>query len=157
MRKMKILFVCLGNICRSPMAETIFQAKVKEMGLSEKIQIDSAGTSGFHSGERADSRMRMHAEKHGYTITSRSRKVGGADFADFDKVIAMDDSNVANLQKICPLEHLAKISKMTDYLREYSYSEIPDPYYGGDKGFSLVIALLEDASEGLLEKIKDEI
>ncbi|MBS9767982.1 MAG: low molecular weight phosphotyrosine protein phosphatase [Flavobacteriaceae bacterium] len=154
---MKILFVCLGNICRSPMAETIFRKRIEEIGLSEKVQIDSAGTAGYHEGELADARMRKHSEKRGYSITSRSRKVRMEDFENFDKIIAMDNSNVHNLQQVCPKEYWQKIVKMTDYATRHSFSEVPDPYYGGEAGFELVIDLLEDASEGLLKEIKTEI
>ncbi len=150
---MKLLFVCLGNICRSPMAETVFRKRVAELGLKNEISIDSAGTAGYHEGELADARMRKHAEKRGYSIASRSRKVRMEDFENFDKIIAMDNSNVRDLQLNCPKEYWQKIVKMTDYATRHTLTEVPDPYYGGEAGFELVIDLLEDASEGLLKEI----
>ncbi len=149
---MKVLFVCLGNICRSPMAETIFRDRVEKAGLTH-FEIDSAGTGNWHVGELADPRMRKHAGLRGYTITSIARAVADSDFSEFDKIIAMDDDNVKNLKRRCPDEYLHKISKMTDYARNCQYSEVPDPYYGGEKGFETVIDLLENATEGLLEHL----
>ncbi len=154
---MKILFVCLGNICRSPMAETIFRKQVEEAGLQDRITIDSAGTAGYHIGEKADKRMRMHAENRNYTITSRGRQVEPTDFAHFDRIVAMDDSNMQNLRRICPKEYLPKLNKITDFAQKHSLDEVPDPYYGGAEGFELVIDLLEDACEGLLATVKREI
>jgi protein-tyrosine phosphatase len=155
MEKKKVLFVCLGNICRSPAAEGVFNYLVKEHGLQYAFEIDSAGTAGYHSGEPADERMQKHALKRGYNLTSISRKFNpAADFDKFDLVVAMDDENVSKLKRMARSpEDLIKISKMTDYRKVWNYNEIPDPYYGGDDGFELVLDLLEDACEGLLEKI----
>lgn len=154
---MKILFVCLGNICRSPMAETIFRKYVEEARLEDKVEIESSGTGDWHVGEQADSRMRKYAQKRGYRITSLGRTVAENDFGYYDLIIAMDDSNVRNLKKICPSAHLHKIVKMTDYTRNHSFSEVPDPYYGGTSGFELVIDLLEDTCYGLLEEVKSKV
>ncbi len=150
---MKILFVCLGNICRSPMAETVFKAQVKAAGLSADFEIDSAGTAAYHEGEKADARMRQHAQERGYNITSIARQVRPTDFSHFDKIIAMDDSNMENLKRICPPEHIHKLDKMTNFSQNMVYDSVPDPYYGGAAGFELVIDLLEDASQGLLKHV----
>lgn len=154
---MRVLFVCLGNICRSPMAETIFTKRVAEEGLESSIEIASAGTGNWHVGEKADLRMRKHAAQRGYSITSLGRAVAKKDFAYYDLIVAMDDSNICNLKRICPAEYVYKLTKMTDYAKQHSQSEVPDPYYGGAAGFELVIDLLEDAAEGLLDELKDKL
>jgi protein-tyrosine phosphatase len=153
--KKRILFVCSGNICRSPSAEAVFKAKVENEGLYTIFDIDSAGTGPWHAGEPADSRMKRHAKKRGYNLTSLARQFKPEkDFDRFDFIIAMDDENVEDLKVVARDEKdLAKISKMTDYSKAYNYNIVPDPYYGGDEGFELVLDLLEDASDGLLEAV----
>ncbi len=153
-KEYKILFVCLGNICRSPSAEAIMKKLVADAGLQDRILIDSAGMHGYHEGELPDSRMRMHASRRGYKLDSRSRPVKNADFYDFDLIIGMDDSNISALQRKAPdVESLEKIHRMTDFSRNKLYDHVPDPYYGGASGFELVLDLLEDACAGLLETI----
>ena len=156
--KKKVLFVCWGNICRSPSAEAVFSGLVDRAGLTAEIEIDSAGTIAAHAGERADSRMRKHASKRGYQLNSISRKINvDHDFEHFDYIIAMDDKNLSDLMYLARNEKdLAKLSKMTDYARDLSYSAVPDPYYGGDEGFELVLDILEDACQGLLTNIQKE-
>jgi len=151
----KVIFVCLGNICRSPSAEGVMQHLIEQKGLEDKIKVDSAGTIAVHAGERADSRMRSHAQKRGYDLTSISRQFKAhTDFDEFDYVIAMDNSNFADLLAITRKESdKNKISKMTDFSTSSKYTEIPDPYYGGSQGFELVLDLLEDACKGLLDHI----
>ena len=158
MEKKKILFVCLGNICRSPSAEAVFTGMVVKAGLSEYFEIDSAGTSGWHAGERADRRMQGHAVKRGYNLTSLSRKFDpNTDFNHFDMIIGMDNENIQALQSMTRnADDRAKIHKMTDFSREWNYTIIPDPYYGGDDGFELVLDLLEDSCKGLLDKLKTD-
>ncbi len=155
MEKKKILFVCLGNICRSPSAEAVFAGMVKKRGLNGNFEIDSAGTSGWHQGEQADQRMQLHAIKRGYKLTSISRKFDPEyDFDHFDLIIGMDDENVHTLKQMARNDSdLHKITKMTDFRKDWKYDEVPDPYYGGEQGFELVLDLLEDSCEGLLEKL----
>ncbi len=149
-----ILFVCLGNICRSPMAETIFKKQVFEAGLIHSFTIDSAGLIDVHQGEMADTRMRSHASNAGYTITHRSRPVKVTDFDKFDLLVAMDDQNVSGLRRLARNESdLAKIIKMTDYSKFFKGQSVPDPYYGGSEGFIKVIEMLEESSRELLSAV----
>lgn len=155
MDKTKILFVCMGNICRSPSAEAVFAGLVKSRGLGTKFHIDSAGTTAYHVGEKADRRMQSHAIKRGFKLTSISRHFNPeTDFDYFDLIIGMDDDNMHNLKRSARnTADLDKLSKMTDYRKEMKYTEVPDPYYGGEAGFELVLDILEDACEGLLEQV----
>ncbi len=150
----KILFVCLGNICRSPSAEGVMQSIVNTRGLDEKFYIDSAGTYGGHAGQRADSRMRQHASKRNYDLTSISRPLEYSDFRDFDYIIGMDNENMRDIHSMDRKSQFAhKIFKMTDFCRICDEDVVPDPYYGGAAGFERVLDILEDACEGLLEDI----
>lgn len=156
--KIKVLFVCLGNICRSPAAEGIMKKTVSEYGLDEDIFVDSAGTSGWHEGELPDDRMRMHGQRRGYDFCSRSRKFVYEDFNRFDYIVVMDEENYRNVNKLSKSENdTKKIKRMTDFSAKFSHDHIPDPYYGGSAGFELVMDLLEDACEGLLHEIKEKI
>jgi protein-tyrosine phosphatase len=144
-----LLFVCLGNICRSPAAEAIFKKMADDARL--EVEVDSAGTSAWHEGERADARMRKHARERGYNITSVSRAFNEKkDFDEFDMIIAMDDNNFYNLKELAQnQEEEEKIFRMRDFLSKSGFDHIPDPYYGGADGFDLVIDLLEEGSIGL--------
>lgn len=155
--KKSVLFVCLGNICRSPSAEAVFKGIVEKAGLSAKYDIDSAGTISVHSGEHADARMQQHAVKRGYNLTSISRKINPkTDFDRFDYIIGMDNSNVSDLLMLARNDNdRDKISTMTDYCTQYAETSVPDPYYGGSDGFELVLDLLEDACVGLLNHIEE--
>lgn len=154
-RRYKILFVCLGNICRSPSAEAVMKKLVKEAGLEKQIEIDSAGLIGYHQGERADPRMRAHAARRGYTLDSISRPVRMDDFEEFDLIVGMDDQNIDHLKQKAPdWESVEKIHQMTEFSRNKLYDYVPDPYYSGDDGFELVLDLLEDACAGLLAYCK---
>lgn len=155
MDKTRILFVCLGNICRSPAAQGVMQHLVDEAGLSEHFVLDSAGTYAGHAGELPDKRMRVHAARRGYTLTHRSKPVHTSDFEDFDLIVAMDDSNFSNLKSMAPtVEAEAKVVRMIDYCRMHPYYySVPDPYYEGASGFELVLDLLEDACQGLFDSI----
>ena len=153
----KVLFVCMGNICRSPSAEAVMNAYIKREGLQDKIICDSAGTIAYHAGEPADRRMQEHAIKRNYDLTSISRQIIPEDFKDFDYVVGMDDDNMKNMKSFLPDEKFAnRVSKMTNYCTSKNPGKVPDPYYGGYEGFEQVIDLLEDACEGLLIKIRNE-
>ncbi len=151
-----VLFVCLGNICRSPMAQTVFEKIIEEKGVVDKFEVDSAGLHGWHEGDKADPRMKKHAEARGYDITHRSRPIRKEDFDKFDYIVGMDDQNMQALYQLARSEeHKAKILRMTDFLQEISADTVPDPYYGGEEGFEYVIDLLEDACEGFYLEIKN--
>lgn len=150
-----ILFVCMGNICRSPMADGIFLHIIKRDKAENQFNIDSAGTHGYHAGELADGRMRMHAVRRGYSLESRSRRFVQKDFELFDIIVAMDDANFDDLcDRAITLEDKNKIVRMASYCTKNQATHIPDPYYGGDKGFEYVIDLLEDACENLFAQVK---
>ncbi|MBQ6613466.1 MAG: low molecular weight phosphotyrosine protein phosphatase [Alistipes sp.] len=150
----RILFVCLGNICRSPAAEAMMQMLVERNGLSNSIFLDSAGTYGGHSGERSDARMRRAAAARGIDITHRARQVREEDFDRFDMIIAMDDNNYEALFRLAPDRSAQqKIYRFREFLRRNpNWSHIPDPYYEGHEGFELVLDLLEDGCSTLIEK-----
>ncbi len=151
--KHRILFICLGNICRSSSAQTIMQHLVDEAGRTAEFELDSAGLIAYHEGEKADSRMRMHASRRGYDITHLSRPIRTSDFRYYDLIIGMDDSNIDRLHDLSPdLECDAKIHRMTEYCKEKVVDHVPDPYYGGASGFENVLDILEDACQGLLEQ-----
>jgi len=155
-KPIRILFVCLGNICRSPAADGIMHKIVKDSKLDHLITIDSAGTYGGHAGDLPDSRMRHHARHRGYELSHRSRKVSSDDFYDFDLILAMDDNNYHNLQYVAPdPESQQKIRRMTDFSVKLLVDHVPDPYYEGADGFERVLDILEDACEGLLNTIKE--
>ncbi|MBR4964700.1 MAG: low molecular weight phosphotyrosine protein phosphatase [Alistipes sp.] len=152
----RILFVCLGNICRSPAAEAMLQMLVDRNGLSNRVVIDSAGTYGGHSGERSDSRMRSAAAQRGIEMTHRARQVREEDFEHFDMLIAMDDNNYESLFRLAPdRDAQQKIYRFREFLRHNpDWSYIPDPYYEGHEGFELVLDLLEDGCSTLLDQLR---
>ncbi len=153
--KKKILFVCLGNICRSSTAEGVMLSLLKKAGMENEVMIDSAGILSYHQGELPDSRMRAHAAKRGYNLVHRSRPVVTDDFEKFDLILGMDDRNIDDLkEKASSVEALKKIGRMTDYCTHMQVDYVPDPYYGGAEGFEYVIDILEDACQGLLDTIK---
>lgn len=153
--KYSVLFVCLGNICRSPAAQAVMQAMVDERGLTDRFYIDSAGIGGWHIGDLPDKRMRVHARPRGYELTHRARKARAADFEDFDLIVGMDATNVGDLRDLAAtIEQQDKVVMMGDYIRLYPhYDHVPDPYYEGSEGFELVLDLLEDACAHLLDRI----
>jgi protein-tyrosine phosphatase len=146
----------MGNICRSPTAEGVFRYIVEQHGLQEAVRIDSAGTHAYHSGEPSDRRAIAAAARRGYDMTGiRARRVRDEDFEEFDFIIAMDDQNLHNLQEMAGQELSSKVSLFLEY-SSGDESEVPDPYYGGAKGFERVLDLVEDASRGLLEMLSQK-
>ncbi len=152
--KKKILFVCLGNICRSPAAEGILRSMAEQRGVGKMLEIDSAGTYGGHAGNLPDSRMREAALRRGYRLEHRSRRIVSSDFDNFDLILTMDDSNYEKVCRMAPdLESLQKVERMTDYCVHFDVDHVPDPYYEGRDGFEYVLDILEDACANLLGKI----
>lgn len=153
----KILFVCMGNICRSPSAEAVMNKMIADKDLQSFIRTDSAGTIAYHEGEPADARMKFHAVKRGYNLTSIARKFVYDDFEEFNFIITMDKSNYFDILSLDQEgKYKNKVSMMTDYSRN-GYDEVPDPYYGGNEGFELVLNILEESVNGLINKIlKDD-
>ncbi len=154
MSKTKVLFVCMGNICRSPTAEGVFRDKVKKAGLAASVQTDSAGTHGYHVGNPPDARAQEAARGRGYDLSDlRGREVCERDFEAFDYILAMDKDNLAILQKKCPAHLQHKVRRLLSFSRRYPNLDVPDPYYGGRAGFDMVLDMVEDAAEGLIEAI----
>lgn len=150
-----VVFVCMGNICRSPTAEGVFRHLVRQEGLDDWISTDSAGTHAYHIGEQPDHRAQQTALSRGIDLSDlRGRKAIENDFHEFDYVLAMDDDNYQLLENICPVGLESKLSLFLNFSKEYSETQVPDPYYGGDKGFEHVFDLVESASHGLLKDIK---
>ena len=154
---MKLLFVCLGNICRSPAAEGVFLHLLNERGLSDQFVVDSAGTGGWHVGNPPDRRMQAAANRRGISLPSRARQIDLDDLRDFDLVLTMDDANLMAVQWLAReagSSATASIKPMLSYARSFSETEVPDPYYGGDSGFEHVLDLLEDACNNLLDELR---
>lgn len=153
--KHKILFVCLGNICRSPAAEGVMRHIASREGLCE-VEIDSAGTYGGHAGDLPDPRMRHAASKRGYNLTHRARRITEEDFDRFDMIIVMDDMNYENVHRLAPSREAAqRIFRFMEFCRRHpDRTYVPDPYYEGHEGFELVLDLLEDGCEGIAEQIR---
>jgi len=152
----KLLFVCLGNICRSPAAEGVFLHLLQERGLSDQFVVDSAGTGGWHVGNPADRRMQGAANRRGIQLPSRARQISLDDFSSFDLVLTMDDDNLTAVQGLAREagpRATATIKPMLSYARSFSETEVPDPYYGGNNGFDQVLDLLEVAIDGLINEI----
>jgi len=155
---LRILFVCMGNICRSPMAEVVSLKKLVDHGLLQKVKIDSAGTHNFHPDVPPDARSQSHALKRGYDLSHmRSRSVIDSDFEEFDLLLTMDWDNRALLEERCPALHLHKIRGFAEFLQTTPAAVIPDPHDGGDQDFEHVLDLIEEASEGLVNFIKQKV
>lgn len=156
-KKTKVLFLCLGNICRSVAAEEVFRTQVQSAGMENQVEVDSAGLIDYHEGELADPRMRRHSARRGYRLTHRSRPVRARDFRDFDMIVAMDAANVRGLRAVAPTEKdMEKVVMMADFLTRHVADSVPDPYYGGESDFEYVLDLLEDACQGLLQELKKD-
>lgn len=149
-----ILFVCMGNICRSPTAHGVFQQIVMNHGLADQVRVDSAGTHNYHPGSPPDDRSQEHAARRGYDLSRlRARQIQEADFETHDMILAMDWDNLALIQDECPPAHLRKLRRLTEFCLTHDSPVVPDPYYGGDKGFEHVLDLVEDACQGLLRHV----
>ncbi len=157
-KKVAVIFVCMGNICRSPTAEGMFRSLVEQRGLSHLIDIDSAGTHAYHVGELPDPRSRQTAKSRGIDLDYiRARKVEVEDLHQFDYILAMDSDNHANLMRIAPPGTEEKIFRFLEFSQDFSENDVPDPYYGGPSGFDRVFDMVESASLGLLEAILQEL
>jgi len=152
--KVAVLFVCMGNICRSPTAHGVFQAMVDDQDLSARIMVDSAGTHSYHIGSPPDIRSQDTARSHGIDLSGlRARQFNAEDFSDFDYLLAMDHPNLSNMSALQPDNARARLDLMLSYSEKFNQKEVPDPYYGND-GFELVFDMISDASAGLLSYIK---
>jgi protein-tyrosine phosphatase len=155
METIKVLFVCMGNICRSPTAEGVFSKLVKEKKLDHRFTIDSAGTHAYHIGEQPDARAQSAAAERGIQLSHlRARKVVMGDFEDFDFLLVMDDDNYATLINACPAHYKHKVQYFLDYAPELTAREVPDPYYGGQYGFEKVLDMVEAAALGFLTSLQ---
>ncbi len=157
MAEQRLLFVCLGNICRSPAAEGVLLHLLEQRGLQDQFVVDSAGTGGWHVGRPADRRMRAAAERRGIALPSRARQIEPADLQRFDRILTMDDDNLQAVQALARelggRNDLARIEPITSHCQRLQVREVPDPYYGGEEGFEQVLDLLEDACSGLLASL----
>jgi protein-tyrosine phosphatase len=152
-----VVFVCMGNICRSPTAEAVFRHYVEIAGLAGHILIDSAGTHDYHIGDPPDSRAQQAAQQRGYDMSGlRGRQVEEGDFHRFDYVLAMDSANLTILQRLAPPGCDAQVRLFLEYARHHAEREVPDPYYGGEDGFERVLDMVEDAAQGLLQHIRQQ-
>lgn len=150
----RVLFVCMGNICRSPAGEIIFRQMVDEAGMTDLTRIDSAGTIGYHAGNPPDSRMSETLRNRGYTITGRSRQITARDLDEFDMILVADQDNLADVRSLgSDPTKLGHVQLLTDYCTDHEANHVPDPYYGGPSGFEKVADLVEDACRNLLNKI----
>jgi protein-tyrosine phosphatase len=161
MAEPRLLFVCLGNICRSPAAEGVFLHLLAQEGLEDRFVVDSAGTGGWHVGNPADRRMRAAAERRGIHLPSRARQIDRDDLLSFDRILTMDDANLRAVRSLARelapgAAGLARIEPITSHCRRFAEREVPDPYYGGEQGFDHVLDLLEDACSGLLQSLLEE-
>ncbi|MEL7310664.1 MAG: low molecular weight protein-tyrosine-phosphatase [Pseudomonadota bacterium] len=150
----RVLFVCMGNICRSPTAEGVFRHHVEHRDLKERFEVDSAGTHAYHVGDLPDSRSQAKALEHGVDLSNqRARRVSEQDFRDFDWILAMDRDNLEALERVAPDDATATVSLLLDYGTNAQFEEVPDPYYGGARGFELVYQLIDGACRDFLDRL----
>ena len=155
--QIKILFVCMGNICRSPTAHGVFANLVAQANLQNLITVDSAGTHAYHIGEAPDPRTQQAAQSRDIDLSNlKARKIVDSDFAEFDYILAMDQANLQNLQAVAPKTSSARVQLFMDYAQRWQEREVPDPYYGGAQGFERVLDMVEDAAEGLLLHLRQQ-
>jgi len=155
-KKVSVLFICMGNICRSPTAEGFFRKAAQDAGVADRFRIESAGTHAYHSGAPPDRRAQEAAERRGVTLGAiRARRITDEDFETFDYILVMDKDNLGELLKRAPERHRSKIQLFLEYAGSHGGAEVPDPYYGGASGFELVLDLVEQGSERLLQRIRD--
>jgi protein-tyrosine phosphatase len=158
MSKFSVLFVCMGNLCRSPTAEGVFRHQVRQAGLQDRIRVDSAGTHDYHVGSPPDERSCRHASLRGYDLTDlRARQVRPLDFERFDLICAMDWENLAVLEEDCPPQYLPKLRRLMEFAPEGLGDVVADPYYGGERGFEQVLDHVEAACAGLLQHIRRQL
>lgn len=153
-----VLFLCMGNICRSPTAHGVFRHKVQMSGLAQQVQVSSAGTHNYHPGEAPDLRSQHAAAERGYDLSDlRARQLNAQDFERHDLLLAMDWDNLALAEQLCPPAHRRKLRRLTEFCRHHEAAVVPDPYYGGESGFQQVLDLIEDACDGLLEHVSYQL
>jgi protein-tyrosine phosphatase len=159
MAELRVLMVCMGNICRSPTAEGVLRAKLQAAGLHREVEVDSAGTHGYHLGEPPDARATRHAATRGYDLSKqRARRVVAEDFLRFDWVLAMDEDNLDRLREIAPADSSARVGLLLEHAERFAdVREVPDPYYGSPAGFDRVLDLVEDACDGLVARLRREL
>lgn len=158
MPKYAVLFVCMGNICRSPTAHGVFNRKLIDKRLDQQVKVDSAGTHNYHPGSPPDERSQVHAAKRGYDLSElRARQIADADFELYDLILVMDWDNLALVQAECPSQHQNKVRRLTEFCLTHDAAVVPDPYNGGAKGFDQVLDIVEDACDGLLRHVKQKI
>ncbi|MCA1788299.1 MAG: low molecular weight phosphotyrosine protein phosphatase [Thioalkalivibrio sp.] len=156
MPKIRVLMVCMGNICRSPMAHGVFAEQIRDAGLDHAIEVDSAGTHSYHAGEPPDRRAQTAARARGYELSGqRARRLEADDFREFDYVLVMDDENLRNARTLQPSDGKARLHRFLEFAGSRSEREVPDPYYGGSQGFATVMDLVEEAAKGFLSHLRE--
>jgi len=157
-KRFRVLFVCMGNICRSPTAHGVFEHLVAQAGLTRQVEVDSAGTHSYHVGAPPDGRSQEHALKRGHDLSKqRARQLVRSDFTEFDLVLTMDHDNQARALALCPPDQVHKVRRFAEFFQQYTSPVVPDPYKGGSHGFEHVLDLVEDGCEGLLQHVRQQL